>query len=79
MDAVCAAPCEAHPFQMAYRYFFETREGTGEYFQKYVCSEDDFAGYLELVGGEEKLAYLERVEILEESTKASWLRKKGRR
>ncbi|HAL61590.1 MAG TPA: CoA transferase subunit A, partial [Chloroflexi bacterium] len=90
VDAVCEVPYGAHPCQMPYLYFFDeehigewlqlskTEEGTREYFQKYVYSVDDFAGYLQLVGGEEKLAYLARVERLEEPMKAPWLKKERR-
>jgi 3-oxoacid CoA-transferase subunit A/glutaconate CoA-transferase subunit A len=75
---------------MPYLYFFDeehigewlqlstTEEGTREYFLKYVYSVDDFADYLQLVGGEEKMAYLARVERLEEPMKAPWLKKEGR-
>ncbi len=90
VDAVCEVPYGAHPCQMPYRYFFDeehigewlqlskTEEGTQEYFHKYVYSVDGFPEYLELVGGEEKMAYLRRVERLEEPMKAPWLRKEER-
>ena len=88
VDAVCEVPYGAHPSQMPGLYFFDeehigewlrlskTEEGTQEYFEKYVFGADDFAGYLELVGGADKLRYLERVERLEEPMKAPWLKEK---
>jgi acyl CoA:acetate/3-ketoacid CoA transferase alpha subunit len=85
VDAVCHVPHGAHPTQMPYLYFFDeehiaewlslsrTEEGTAAYFRKYVQGVPDFEGYLELVGGREKLDYLGRVERLEEAMRAPWL------
>jgi 3-oxoacid CoA-transferase subunit A/glutaconate CoA-transferase subunit A len=74
VDAVCEVPYGAHPCQMPGMYFFDeahiaewldrsaTEEGTREYLEAYVLSVDDFAGYLDRIGGRERLAYLQRVE-----------------
>ena len=78
VDAVCQVPFGAHPTEMPYRYFFDERHirewmtlakteaGTQAYFDKYVYGVKDFAEYLALVGGSERLAQLKRIELLEE-------------
>jgi len=89
VDAVCEVPYGAHPTQMPYLYFFDeehigewlelskTPEGTEAYFQKYVFGISDFAAYLELVGGVQKLNYLQRVMHFQEPMQAPWLKNKG--
>jgi 3-oxoacid CoA-transferase subunit A/glutaconate CoA-transferase subunit A len=89
VDAVCEVPYGAHPTQMPYLYFFDeehigewldlskTPEGTEAYFQKYVFGVSDFAAYLELVGGVQKLNYLQRVMQFQEPMQAPWLKNKG--
>ncbi|MGQ9584657.1 MAG: CoA transferase subunit A [Anaerolineae bacterium] len=74
VDAVVEVPYGAHPSQMPYLYFFDedhigewlrlsrTPEGAAEYMRKYVFDVDDFAGYLERVGGAQKLAQLKQME-----------------
>jgi 3-oxoacid CoA-transferase subunit A/glutaconate CoA-transferase subunit A len=74
VDAVCEVPYGAHPCQMPGMYFFDeahiaewldrstTEEGTREYLEAYVRGVDDFAAYLDRIGGRERLAYLQRVE-----------------
>ena len=75
VDAVVEAPGGAHPCQMPRRYYFDddhvrmwmrvsrTPEGTAEYFDKYILGVPDFAAYLDLVGGAERLAQLREVEL----------------
>jgi len=89
VDAVCEVPYGAHPTQMPYLYFFDeehigewldlskTPEGTEAYFQKYVFGVSDFAAYLELVGGVQKIDYLQRVMHFQEPMQAPWLKNKG--
>jgi 3-oxoacid CoA-transferase subunit A/glutaconate CoA-transferase subunit A len=89
VDAVCEVPYGAHPTQMPYEYFFDeehigewmqasrTAEGAHEYFERYVFGVDSFEGYLSLIGGEEKLRFLKRVERLEAQMRAPWLKVKG--
>ena len=52
-----------------------TDEGIREYLDRYVFSVDDFSDYIELVGGEEKMEYLRRLEALEAPLKAPWARR----
>lgn len=88
VDAVVEVPHGSHPCQMPYLYFFDeeiigewmslskTDEGTKKFFDKYVYGVKDFAEYLELAGGAEKLEHLRRVEALEEQMRAPWLDRK---
>jgi acyl CoA:acetate/3-ketoacid CoA transferase alpha subunit len=74
-DAVVEAPGGAHPCQMAYRYSFDedhikewltlsrTPEGTEDYFNKYVYGTKDHREYLEIIGGDQRLQELRRVEL----------------
>jgi 3-oxoacid CoA-transferase subunit A/glutaconate CoA-transferase subunit A len=74
---------------MPYLYFFDeehiaewlersrTPEGADEYLEQYVFGVDSFEGYLDLVGGEEKLRYLKRVERLEAPMRAPWIKVRG--
>ena len=87
VDAVCEVPYGAHPTQMPYRYFFdeehiaewlaaaETPEGAAAYFDQYVFGVRDFQGYLERVGGAEKLEYLKQVMQFKAPMKAPWMKK----
>lgn len=89
VDAVCEVPFGAHPTEMPYLYFFDeehigewlecsrTPEGTKAYFDRVVFRTTNFEDYLELVGGRDKLAYLERVETFQEPMRASWLKGKS--
>lgn len=89
VDAVVEVPFGSHPCQMPLLYFFDeehigewlacsrTAEGTEEYFDRYVHSVPDFAAYLELVGGAERMAHLADVEHLRAPMTAPWL--KGKR
>ncbi|MFW6449256.1 MAG: CoA transferase subunit A [Halobacteriota archaeon] len=84
VDAVVEAPYGSHPGEMPYRYYFdeehiaewielsETEEGAREYVERYVTGTDDFEGYLEAVGGAEKLAHLESIERYETDADYPW-------
>jgi 3-oxoacid CoA-transferase subunit A/glutaconate CoA-transferase subunit A len=79
VDAVIEAPSGAHPTLMPDRYYFdeahigewlrfsETDGGATEYLDRYVYSVGDFAEYLELIGGKDRMEHLRRVEHLEDS------------
>ena len=87
VDAVVHVPYGSHPGQMPYRYFFDeehigewlslskTDDGVEEYLEKYVFSVTDFEEYLEKIGGRKKLEKLKRIELLEESMEAPWIKK----
>jgi len=89
VDAVCEVPFGAHPTLMPYLYFFDeehiaewlersrTPEGAERYLEQYVFGVESFEDYLELVGGEEKLRYLKRVERLEAPLRAPWIKVRG--
>jgi 3-oxoacid CoA-transferase subunit A/glutaconate CoA-transferase subunit A len=89
VDAVCEVPFGAHPTLMPYLYFFDeehiaewlersrTPEGAEQYLEQYVFGVESFEGYLELVGGEEKLRHLKRVERLEAPLRAPWIKVRG--
>jgi acyl CoA:acetate/3-ketoacid CoA transferase alpha subunit len=74
VDAVCSVPYGAHPAQMPYRYFFDeahigewlalskTEVGARSYLDKYVHGPAGFEGYLELVGGLERMEELAKIE-----------------
>ena len=74
VDAVCEVPFGGHPGQMPYRYFFDeshigewlsrskTSEGAQEYLDEYVHGPADFEAYLELVGGQERMQELAKIE-----------------
>ncbi|MDD5468256.1 MAG: CoA transferase subunit A [Anaerolineales bacterium] len=76
VDAVVEAPYGSHPCQMPYRYYFDeehirawlqrskTVEGAEAFLQEYVHGVEDFAAYLEKVGGSKKLHELKLVEEL---------------
>lgn len=84
VDAVVEVPYGSHPCQMPEMYYFDeehisewletsqTDDGVEEYLDKYVYGTSNFEEYLEAVGGEEKMEYLERVENFEESPKHPW-------
>jgi acyl CoA:acetate/3-ketoacid CoA transferase alpha subunit len=86
VDAVCEVPYGSHPGNMPLLYYSDeehmaewlrlsrTEDGVREYMEKYVHSVEDFAGYIELVGGEEKMDYLRRLEELEVPLEAPWRR-----
>jgi acyl CoA:acetate/3-ketoacid CoA transferase alpha subunit len=86
VDAVCSVPYASHPGNMPGLYYSDeehmaewlklsrTEEGVEEYMGKYVHSVEDFAEYVELVGGREKMEYLRRLEALEVPLVAPWRR-----
>ena len=88
VDAVIEVPYGAHPTLMPDLYYFDeahigewlrlskTDEGAAGYFDKYVYTVEDFADYLELIGGQEQLEYLRQVEHLETPLRAPWLEEK---
>lgn len=75
-DAVIEVKHGSHPCNMPYLYFFDephirrwlklskTDEGVKEYLDEYVYGAGNFGGYLNLVGGEEKMKELNAVENL---------------
>jgi 3-oxoacid CoA-transferase subunit A/glutaconate CoA-transferase subunit A len=77
VDAVIEVPFAAHPCNMPYLYFFDeehiaewrtlskTEDGTQDYLDKYVFGVPDFAAYLELVGGTQRMEELRQIELLE--------------
>jgi 3-oxoacid CoA-transferase subunit A/glutaconate CoA-transferase subunit A len=83
-DAVVEAPYGSHPAEMPYEYYFDeehmaewidlsdSEEGTQEYIEKYITGTDDFEEYLEVAGGEEKLADLEAIEHYEKEATYPW-------
>lgn len=87
VDAVCEIPYASHPGNMPGLYYSDeehmaewltmsrTDEGVQDYMDKYVHSVEDFAGYIELVGGEKKMDYLRRLENLEVPLEAPWTRR----
>jgi 3-oxoacid CoA-transferase subunit A/glutaconate CoA-transferase subunit A len=78
VDAVCEVPYGAHPTEMPYQYYFDedhirewlilsrTEAGVMDYFDRYVFGVQDFAEYLERVGGVRKLVELKQIELLRE-------------
>jgi len=88
VDAVIEAPHGAHPTLMPCQYYFDeahigewlrlskTVEGAASYFDRYVYGVEDFAEYLELIGGEQHMEYLRQVEHLEAPLHAPWLEEK---
>jgi len=88
VDAVIEVPYGAHPTLMPDLYYFDeahigewlhlskTDEGAAVYFERYVYTVEDFAAYLELIGGKEQLEYLRQVEHLEAPLRAPWLEEK---
>jgi len=87
VDAVCEVPYGSHPGNMPGLYYSDeehmaewltlsrTDEGVEEYLERYVLSVEDFSEYIELVGGEEKMAYLRHLEALEAPLRAPWARR----
>ncbi|MGD2200627.1 MAG: CoA-transferase [Candidatus Bathyarchaeota archaeon] len=87
VDAVVEVPYGSHPGNMPGLYYSDeehmaewltmsrTDEGVEEYMDRYVRSVDDFSEYIELVGGEEKMDYLRKLENLEVPLEAPWARR----
>jgi acyl CoA:acetate/3-ketoacid CoA transferase alpha subunit len=86
VDAVVESKYGSHPCQMPLQYFFDeehigewlsvskTDEGAQKYFDKYVHGTEDFAQYLQLVGGTKQMEYLRDVEMMKQPMKAPWLK-----
>ena len=84
VDAVVHQPYGSHPCEMPGSYWFDeeviaeylkatqSEEDTAAYVKKYVYDVKDFNEYLQLVGGEEKMKRLERIERFEESPPYPW-------
>ncbi len=84
VDAVVHQPYGSHPCEMPGSYWFDeeviaeylkatqTEEDTAAYVKKYVYDVKDFNEYLQLVGGEEKMRYLERIEHFQEKPPYPW-------
>lgn len=84
VDAVVEVPFGSHPCEMPGLYDFDedhiaewlelscSDEGVQEYLDRYVYAASDFGAYLNLIGGDDKLAYLKRREALLEPKSAPW-------
>jgi 3-oxoacid CoA-transferase subunit A/glutaconate CoA-transferase subunit A len=84
VDAVVLVPFGSHPCEMPGLYDFDeehiaewlelsqTEQGVQEYLDRYIHAVPDFAAYLEVIGGQEKLEYLKRREALLEPKSAPW-------
>ena len=87
VDAVCEVPYGSHPGNMPRLYYSDeehlaewlqlsrSEEGVKQYLDRYVYPVEGFAEYIALVGGEEKMNYLRRLEALEESLSAPWAKR----
>lgn len=87
VDAVCEVPYGSHPGNMPGLYYSDeehmshwlsmskTDEGVSEYMEKYVLSVDNFSDYISLIGGQEKMDYLRRVELLHTPLTVPWARR----
>jgi len=76
VDAVAEVPFGAHPNNMPGMYYVDIehmkeyvaaardQSSLEEYYDKYIFGVKDFGGYLEKVGGNERLRYLEDLEHL---------------
>ena len=51
-----------------------SEEGVQEYMDKYVFGVENQAEYIELIGGEQQMKYLHRLEHLEVPLEAPWRR-----
>jgi 3-oxoacid CoA-transferase subunit A/glutaconate CoA-transferase subunit A len=87
VDAVCEVPYGSHPGNMPGLYYSDeehmshwlsmskTDEGVSEYMEKYVLSVDNFSDYINLIGGQEKMDYLRRIELLQTPLRVPWARR----
>ncbi len=87
VDAVVEAPYASHPGNMPGLYYSDevhmaewlrlsrSDEGVKEYMDRYVYGVKGFEEYLELVGGEERMDYLAKLERLEVPMDAPWARR----
>lgn len=86
VDAVCEVKYGSHPCLMPYLYYFDeyhigewlalskTDDGVEQYLDKYVYSTENFEEYLRLIGGEEKMKELRRIEHFEMQLHAPWIK-----
>ena len=87
VDAVVESPHGSHPGNMPGLYYSDevhmaewlrlsrSEEGVKEYMDRYVYGVESFEEYLGLVGGEERMEYLARLERLEVPLDAPWSRR----
>ena len=87
VDAVCEVPYGSHPGNMPLLYYSDeehmaewlrlsrTEDGVKEYMNRFVFGVKDFIGYIELVGGKEKMEYLRKLEALEVPLRGLWARR----
>ena len=87
VDSVVEVPYGSHPGNMPGLYYSDedhmaewltlsrSEEGAQNYFDRYVYGVSDFEEYLELIGGEEKMGYLKKLENLEVPFEAPWARR----
>jgi acyl CoA:acetate/3-ketoacid CoA transferase alpha subunit len=86
VDAVVESKYGCHPGNMPMLYYSDeehmaewlklsrTDEGVQEYMDKYVFGVNDHSEYIDLIGGEEKMKYLGKLERLEVPLEAPWRR-----
>ena len=86
VDAVVESRYGSHPGNMPDLYYSDEEhmaewlklsrsdEGVQEYMDKYVFGVENQAEYIELIGGEEKMKYLWRLEHLQVPMEAPWRR-----
>ena len=86
VDAVVESPYGSHPGNMPDLYYSDeahmaewlrlsrSEEGVQEYMDKYVFGVENQAEYIELIGGEQQMKYLHRLEHLEVPLEAPWRR-----
>ena len=87
VDAVVESPHGSHPGNMPGLYYSDeghmagwlrlsrAEEGVKEYMDRYGYGVEDFEEYLGLIGGEERMEYLARLERLEVPLDAPWSRR----
>ena len=87
VDAVCEVPYGCHPGNMPLLYYSDEEhmaewlslsrsdEGVKQYLNRYVYSVDNFNEYINLNGGEAKMAHLRRIERLEEPLTTPWVKR----
>lgn len=87
VDAVVESPYCSHPGNMPGHYYSDeshmaewlrlsrSDEGVKEYMDRYVYGVENFEEYLRLIGGEERMEYLARLERLEVPLDAPWSRR----
>ena len=87
VDAVVESPYGSHPGNMPGLYYSDeahmaewlrlsrSEGGVKEYMDKYVYGVENFEEYLGLIGGEDRMEYLARLERLEVPLDAPWSRR----